>query len=412
LRQEVNEGLADLKTMRYFQAEREAVFVRRPNRFLIIARDGEEELRCHCPNPGRLMEFLFPGTPLILEKHSLGKTAYRVAAIRYKDTIVPLYSAKANEAAETFFLAEIIPGLESIRREYPLGHSRFDFLCNDRERKRHLVEVKACSLIEYGTAMFPDAPSQRALKHLHELAALSAEGFICHVLFVIVHSSPRVFIPNLHTDPAFAETLSRLGRAVYPGEPVVPDPGHPLAVHGVLLRCDARGEARAASFAVPVDLSQGPLASSNGGSYLILLEIPKTCTVETGALGELTYERGWYVYAGSAKRNLSSRVHRHLQKEKKIKHWHIDYLTPWAGKIRAYPFLSYRNLECLLAGDLEGIGGRPVERFGSSDCSCRSHLFYFPSNPLLDRSFVDLIFRYRHVEALDRTDGTDRTSEA
>jgi sugar fermentation stimulation protein A len=147
-----------------------------------------------------------------------------------------------------------------------------------------------------------------------------------------------------------------------------------------------------------VDLSHGKLVQADSGSYLILLELPRARTIETGALGPLRYGAGWYVYAGSARKNLSHRIKRHLRRRKKL-HWHIDYLSPWAERITAYPVYSYRNLECELAGALETLGGRGVPRFGSSDCPCESHLFYFPDPPLKNPAFLELILRFRHREA-------------
>jgi sugar fermentation stimulation protein A len=151
------------------------------------------------------------------------------------------------------------------------------------------------------------------------------------------------------------------------------------------------------ALSVPVDLSHGSLAASGAGNYLILLELAETRNIEIGALGKIRFNKGWYVYSGSARKNLSARISRHLRKERKKKHWHIDYLTPYAKTIKALPIMSYRNLECDLAADLEKLGGAPMESFGSSDCRCSSHLFYFPAPPLSDRGFTEMLFRYRHV---------------
>jgi sugar fermentation stimulation protein A len=311
--------------------------------------------------------------------------------IYYRDGVAPLFASRANKAAEILILNKIIPGLREIHREFTLGASRFDFLCIDGKGTRHLVEVKAWSLIEYGIAMFPDAPSSRALKHLEELAALQAEGYICHVLFVIVHGKPRLFIPNLHTDPAFAAALSRYGST---GNRTG------LKIHAALLCCDREGKAVLTSASVPVDLSHGKLAESNRGNYLILLKIPTAVEITTGSLGPRHYETGWYVYAGSAQKNLSARINRHLRKIRKQKHWHLDYLTPHAETIKALPVFSYRNLECSLAQGLAALGGKAVPGFGCSDCRCASHLYYFADPPMGSRAFVDLLLRFRHIEGL------------
>jgi sugar fermentation stimulation protein A len=374
---------------RFFTNDREAVLVDRPNRFVIIAQDPAtgEKLTCHCPNPGKLLEFIFPGTPLILEKRrgaSASKTLWTAAAVRCREgAIAPLYASRTNEVASSLVLGEIIPGLESVRPEYTAGGSRFDFLCVDKQQNRHLVEVKACSLVEYGTAMFPDAPSLRALKHVRELAALSAQGYVAHALFVISHGNPSRFMANLHTDPAFAAELTRVSGAVN--------------IHAALVRCGEDGRAFLVNPAIPVDLSYGRLAAENRGSYIMLLELAENHAVEVGALGKIDFQKGWYVYAGSAQKNLSQRIARHVRKVRKQQHWHLDYLTPFAaGKIKGFPVMSESNLECALAGLCAETGGTPVSRFGASDCSCAGHLYWFASNPMKTRPFVEGLLRYRH----------------
>ncbi|GHV10607.1 hypothetical protein FACS189491_00420 [Spirochaetia bacterium] len=397
--------------VKLFSPSREALFARRPNRFLIIAKDGKTEIKCHCPNPGRLIEFVFPGAKLILEKrdekNEKAKTPYTAVGIYYRDTVAPLFSARANKAAEQIILREIIPNIKEIHPEFTLGDSRFDFLCIDKKGMRHLVEVKACSLVEYGAAMFPDAPSGRALKHLEELAGLSAEGYSCHVLFVIVHSKPERFIPNLHTDPEFAAALSKYGRAADPCDTKTAAENGPVVIHACLLECSNTGMAHLAAAHVPVDLSHGELAASDAGNYLIQLEIPETYEIETGGLGTIRFKAGWYVYAGSARKNLAKRINRHLRKIRKQKHWHIDYLTPFAKTIKGLPIMSYRNLECDLAAELKTLGGKAIPGFGSSDCHCKGHkcpghLYYFKDRPMGNREFVEMLLRYRHVEGLER----------
>ncbi|GHV95862.1 hypothetical protein AGMMS50293_21820 [Spirochaetia bacterium] len=384
---------SEKQNIQLFRNDLEAVFVRRPNRFLIIAKAGRREIRCHCPNPGRMTEMLFPGARLILEKRKIAvkpaaaKTSYTAAGIYYHDGVAPLISARANLAAEALILKKIIPGLREIHSEFTLGNSRFDFLCIDKQGRRHLVEVKACSLIEYGVAMFPDAPSARALKHLEELALLRETGYCCHVLFVIVHSKPKVFIPNLHTDPELAAALNRYAKTV--------------EIHAALIRCDKDGNAALVKSSVPVDLSCGELAAKNAGSYLVVLEIAEAAEIAAGSLGTIAFKAGWYVYAGSALKNLTQRLNRHLRKVRKAKHWHLDYLTPFAKNIDALPIRSCRNLECCLAAALKALGGRGIPRFGCTDCrnsggKCESHLYYFKTNPMKDRAFVEMLLEFRH----------------
>ncbi|WP_243692853.1 DNA/RNA nuclease SfsA [Treponema sp. J25] len=376
---------------RLFSPDREARFLKRPNRFLIIAEDPErgEEIPCHCPNPGRLLEFVIPGTELILERRlAAAKTAWTAVAVRYGERIVPLFSARANSVVQQAVLPVLFPEARHIQAEYSQGNSRFDFLVEDATGSRHLIEVKACSLVEHDVAMFPDAPSERATKHLEELAALSQSGFQCHVLFLVVHGKPQYFVPNLHTDPSFAAAVSRYNEVIQ--------------FHAAVLEAQEDGSGRIINFNLPLVFDHGTLAEENRGSYLILMELNQPKVLTVGALGTLALDAGWYVYTGSAQKNLSQRIAHHLRKVHKNPHWHIDYLTSVAARIMGLPIASYRNLECALAADLERIGGRPIPRFGCSDCSCDSHLYYFPTNPLTERSFLDLLFWYRHVKALER----------
>nr|WP_237255859.1 DNA/RNA nuclease SfsA [Gracilinema caldarium] len=426
-----NDTESSTLNLRLFSADARAVFVRRPNRFLILARivevlqgtgtpegtgmyepgaDGElgQEVACHCPNPGRLLEFVIPGTELLLERRRSSarairdagavsqskapaatggpKTQWTAVAVRYRDKLVPLFSARANGVVEQGVLPVLFPAARHIQAEYTLGDSRFDFMVQDEAGLLHLIEVKACSLVEEGIAMFPDAPSERAVKHIEELAYLIKQGYRCHILFVIVHGHAERFIPNLHTDPEFASALSKAAGAI--------------EVHAVTLEADEQGRGRIINMNVPVDLSFGSLAEANRGSYLILLEVPDAVQIYVGSLGPVCFQAGWYVYAGSAQKNLSQRIARHLRHVRKQAHWHLDYLTAHAGKMIGLPIASYDNLECELADGLKNIGGEPVPRFGSSDCSCESHLFYFSAPPLKNRDFLTLLFYFRHRRAL------------
>ncbi len=141
-----------------------------------------------------------------------------------------------------------------------------------------------------------------------------------------------------------------------------------------------------------------------GGNFFFICE-QKNCHIynkhiKIGALGDIEFQKGWYVYAGSAKKNLAARVRRHLAK-RKTKRWHIDYLRQEALAVKAFPVYTKKDLECPLARDLRDIADGEVENFGSSDCGCPSHLFYFKDYPLYNRRWLDLLFRYRHRLAFD-----------
>ena len=130
------------------------------------------------------------------------------------------------------------------------------------------------------------------------------------------------------------------------------------------------------------------LVRENRGCYLLVLHRKRSGTCTVGQLGTIDVPEGYYVYTGSAKKNLSSRVSRHLHKRKKI-HWHIDYLVQSADKVKAYPVYTQNDLECAIAGMISKISDADVPGFGCSDCSCRSHLFYFAENPAENRNFTD-----------------------
>ena len=170
-------------------------------------------VRAHCPNPGRLWEILIPGRRVILEarkNYTEGATSHTLAAAYYRNRVVPLLPSRANQVARELLLPEIFRDITVVRPEAPLAEGRTDFLVSHRQGQT-LVEVKSCSLVEFGVAMFPDAKSDRASRHLAALAAAQEEGV---VLFVVTHGRPALFCPNLHSDPDFSEAMMRFARRV------------------------------------------------------------------------------------------------------------------------------------------------------------------------------------------------------
>lgn len=127
------------------------------------------------------------------------------------------------------------------------------------------------------------------------------------------------------------------------------------------------------------------------GTYLLLLRIHENTRVMIGALGNCNFKAGFYIYVGSAmasrgSNTLLNRVRRHMKETKNKKlHWHIDYLL--ASKhvciIRLYLIPSKMKIECLIANELKQSADAYIINFGSSDCICKSHLFYYKNNPQL-----------------------------
>lgn len=110
------------------------------------------------------------------------------------------------------------------------------------------------------------------------------------------------------------------------------------------------------------------------GSYVLVMEMTKDKKIHIGKKGQVMFPTGWYVYIGSAMNSIEKRVKRHFSKEKKH-HWHIDYLLDYAQLRKAFYKESDEWEECKIAG-LFAAECKSIPAFGSSDCSCDSHLFY------------------------------------
>lgn len=128
------------------------------------------------------------------------------------------------------------------------------------------------------------------------------------------------------------------------------------------------------------------MATDAPGTYVLALELPSSADVAVGARGVISFKAGAYAYVGSAMNGLRQRVARHLRSEKKM-HWHIDYLLQEARVAKVWHTVGQRR-ECELAAALAARFDA-VDRFGCSDCSCRSHLFRAGSDAALSRELAD-----------------------
>jgi Uri superfamily endonuclease len=129
------------------------------------------------------------------------------------------------------------------------------------------------------------------------------------------------------------------------------------------------------------------------GVYVLIIQVDENVDVNVGALGKLTFEKGLYAYVGSAQANLEQRIKRHLRKEKRL-FWHIDYLLndSAARIVKVLYKQADKTEECEIAKAI-GERGEPVDGFGCSDCSCKSHLFRIG-----DYRFLQESMRVVHVE--------------
>ena len=182
-------------------------FLERPNRFIAICNiDGKEEI-CHVKNTGRCRELLLKGVTVFLEKspNSNRKTQYDLIAVEKNDRLINMDSQVVNKV--TFeFLPNIFEDIKHIKPEYTYGKSRIDFYV-ETEKDKILIEVKGVTLEDDGVVRFPDAPTERGVKHLKELQKAVTEGYKAYVLFVVQMSDVKYFEPNYKTHPEFAEEL-------------------------------------------------------------------------------------------------------------------------------------------------------------------------------------------------------------
>ena len=120
----------------------------------------------------------------------------------------------------------------------------------------------------------------------------------------------------------------------------------------------------------------------NKGIYYLTIKLVKRCNIRVGCLGNFGFPGGFYVYVGSAQNNLEGRIERHLRRDKKM-HWHIDYLLHYGQVICVHTYAAEKNAECILSQKIGNIKNAEilVSGFGSSDCSCTSHLYFFQDNP-------------------------------
>ena len=362
-----------------------ARFIDRPNRFLVRCDLDGKTVEAYLPNPGRLWELLLPGRTLYLVKNPpipSRSTVFTALAVEHGGSPILLHTHLTNDVVAHLLAAKKLPGFETasvIRREARAGASRYDFLL-EKDGREMFLEVKSCTLFGEHIAMFPDAVTERGRRHLEHLARQARQGIPGGVVFVV--HSPRIdcFMPDYHTDYAFARTLLEVKDE--------------LLVKAVAVdwQEDLSLGPRVRDVEIPWDLIERE--AQDRGSYLLILEVARSQPLGVGGLGKLTFPKGYYVYTGSARANLSKRVERHLRRRKQF-HWHIDYLRDRADSCTALPVRASEDLEHDLASALEKMADWSIPRFGSSDCRCPTHLFGFKENPVRTPGFIELLLMFR-----------------
>ena len=380
-----------MSCLRLFNHRLQARFLRRLNRFLIQCQWKGRTLSAFLPNPGRLQELLLPGCNIHLvreEKSANRKTRYTAVAVDRDGQPIMLHTHRTNEVARYLLRERKIPGLENarmVRSEVRVGRSRFDFLLEEGN-KGILLEVKSCTLVGERVAMFPDAVTERGARHLGELAKISEEGIRAVFLFIVHWPFAKIFMPDFHTDINFSQTLLGVRDRVE----VIP----------VSVRW-----AEDLSLSPDVNLLNIPWdaieeEAKDRGSYLLILNLKRDRKIDVGKLGKVLFRKGFYIYVGSAMANLSKRMerHRHLRKRH---HWHIDELRAVTQFHSVLPIRSSERIECQVAKAMSEIAEWSVPRFGSTDCSCDSHLFGMSADPLHSGNFHKLLQYFR----MDRFQG-------
>lgn len=178
------------------------IFENRPNRFIAhVWIDGVLET-VHVKNTGRCKELLLPGAEVILEdcNNPNRKTRYDLIAV-YKEGLglVNMDSQAPNKVVAEWLSTQ---GYDYIKPEYKYGNSRVDFYM-EKNGEKYLMEVKGCTLEIDGIGYFPDAPTERGVKHLRELTEAVKQGYHCAIAFVIQMPGITQVLPNAATHPEF-----------------------------------------------------------------------------------------------------------------------------------------------------------------------------------------------------------------
>ena len=216
-------------------------FLARPNRFIAhVEVDGQEET-VHVKNTGRCKELPQPGVVVYLQdwgaEHPNRKTRFDLIAVEKGDLLINMDSQAPNKVfAEWAQAGHFVEELTLLRPETTWGKSRFDFYWEAGAR-RGFVEVKGVTLEENGHARFPDAPTERGVKHLGELVQLTREGYEAAVCFVLQMEGMTAFSPNDATHPAFGATLRRAAQS---------------GVRVIAVECQVTPETLVISHAVPI----------------------------------------------------------------------------------------------------------------------------------------------------------------
>ena len=211
--------------MRYTQPIVKGNFIERPNRFIAkVLVNGVEET-VHVKNTGRCRELLTPNATVYLEHWDTDKrkTKYDLIAVEKGERLINMDSQAPNKVAAEY-LRTLFPDLSLLKAEVKHGNSRFDFYMERPitsvgadsirpQTEKWFIEVKGVTLEEDGIVRFPDAPTERGVKHIEELIACLDEGYRAMILFIVKMKGVTRLEPNDRTHPAFGNALRRAAAA-------------------------------------------------------------------------------------------------------------------------------------------------------------------------------------------------------
>jgi sugar fermentation stimulation protein A len=200
--------------MRYSNIK-QARFLSRPNRFIAhVDLAGQQEI-AHVKNTGRCKELLVPGATVFVQKidSPSRKTQYDLIAVYKGNRLINMDSQAPNKVFADYVRAgNLFENVTLMKPEARYQGSRFDFYLEAGGRKI-FVEVKGVTLEENGVVLFPDAPTERGVKHLEELCEALTEGYEAYVVFVVQMKNVLYFTPNDETHEAFGNALRKAARA-------------------------------------------------------------------------------------------------------------------------------------------------------------------------------------------------------
>ena len=217
-------------------------FLARPNRFIAhVEIAGREEI-VHVKNTGRCKELLLPGATVYVQHFPEGKrkTKYDLIAVEKQNLLINMDSQAPNKVVQEWLMEQEPFGkITYLKPECKHGDSRFDFYL-ETEAKKMFIEVKGVTLEEKGVVMFPDAPTERGVKHVQELCHCLEQGYETAIIFVVQMSGMRYFTPNRRTHAAFAEALER---------------AEACGVRMLALSCEVTPESLAINGEIPIHLA-------------------------------------------------------------------------------------------------------------------------------------------------------------